>query len=504
MQQLTGMDATFLHLETPATQGHVGSLAVFDAKSAPVEFGFGEIKSILEQRLHLAPVLRRRLVEVPLGLDHPYWIEDPDFDIDYHVREIALPPPGDERRLAEQVARIHERHLDRSRPLWELYVIWNLADGHVAQYTKIHHSAIDGVSGAELLAVLLDLEPEPRTVDPPEKPWRPEPVPTELEMLLRGVATLTTQPLKALRFQRRALETMGRRDPGSVAAAAILPATAALGALGLAVVDRVIKDRLPKPTNPEGKVIEQPALRAPRTVFNRSISAHRRFSFGSLSLDTAKEVKNTLGTTVNDVILAVCGGALRRYLAERGELPAESLLAMVPVSVRTDEQKGAMGNQVSAIIAALATDEEDPVVRLNRIHEAMVAAKSQHRAIPADLLQDYTQFATPALAARAARAVARTRIADRINAPFNVTISNVPGPNFPLYGAGARMVGCFPVSTITDGAGLNITVMSYMGELHFGVVACREMLPDPFSLIDHLRDSLDELAKAAETSKSAG
>lgn len=498
MRQLTGMDAQFLHMETPATQGHVGSLAIFDGDSAPEPFSFEQVKDILEARLHLAPVLRRRLVEVPFGLDQPYWIEDPDFDLDYHVREIALPPPGDERRLAEQVARIHERPLDRNRPLWELYVIWGLADGHVAQYTKIHHAAVDGVSGAELLAVLLDLEPQPATPPPPEKPWRPEPVPTQLEMLLRGTATLATQPLKALRFQRRLLQTLGRRDPGSAVAAAVLPATANLGAVGLAIVDRVVTGRMARPAAKEGEVVERPPTSAPRTVFNHTISPHRRFSFGSLSLDTAKEVKNAFGCTVNDVILAVCGGALRQYLSDRGELPHEPLLAMVPVSVRTDEQKGAMGNQVSAMISSLATDESDPVVRLQKIHRSMVSAKEQHKAIPADLLSDYSQFATPALVARAARLIARTKIADRVNVPFNVTVSNVPGPNFALYGAGARLVGVYPVSAIADGIGLNITVMSYMGDLDFGVVACRDMLPDPEVLIDHLRDALGELEKAAQ------
>ncbi len=499
MQQLTGMDATFLHMETPSTQGHVGSLTIFDAESAPVAFGFEEIKGILEERLHLAPPLRRRLVEVPFGLDQPYWIEDPDFDIDFHVREIALPPPGDERQLARQIARLHERPLDRGRPLWELYMIWGLADGHVAQYTKIHHSAIDGVSGAELLAVLLDIEAEPRKVDPPAEPWQPDPEPSQVDMLRRGIFSLATQPLKALRFQRRTLQTMGRRDPGSQALAALLPATANLGAVGLMIVDRVVSTRLPKPVNHEGELMERPTLRAPRTIFNHTISPHRRFAFGSLSLDTAKEVKNAFGVTVNDVILAVCGGALRKYLSEREELPDEPLLAMVPVSVRTEELQGAMGNQVSAIIATLATDLADPVERLRTIHEAMLVAKEQNKAIPADLLQDYSQFATPAVAARAARAVARTKIADRMNAPFNVTISNIPGPNFPLYGAGARMVGSYPVSAIADGIGLNITVMSYMGDLDFGIVACRDMMPDAWPLLDDLRDALDELAKAAST-----
>jgi WS/DGAT/MGAT family acyltransferase len=498
VQQLTGMDASFLYMETAGTHGHVGSLAVFDPSNAPT-FDFEEMKRILADRLHLAPPLRRRLVEVPFGLDHPYWIEDPDFDLDYHVREIALPPPGDETRLADQVARIHERPLDRARPLWEMYLIWGLADGYVAQYTKMHHSAIDGVSGAEILATLLDLEPEPRKVEPPEKPWTPDAEPSEVEMLLRGLQSLVAQPLKSIRFQRRTLEALGRGDPGTRAGVAILPATANLGAVGLVLVERFITSRLPKPANREGEVIERPTVRPPRTKFNRTVSAHRRFSFGSLPLDTVKNIKNAFGVTVNDVVLALCAGALRRYLDETGDLPEQPLAAMVPVSVRADTEQGALGNKVSAMIVSLATDIADPVDRLREIHEATVVAKEQHNAIPADLLQDYSQFATPALVARAARAAARARVADRIDVPFNVTISNIPGPNFPLYGAGARLVGIYPVSAIADGLGLNITVMSYMGNMDFGIVACREMLPDPWKLIDLLRESLDELQKASAT-----
>jgi WS/DGAT/MGAT family acyltransferase len=349
----------------------------------------------------------------------------------------------------------------------------------------------------ELLAVLLDLEPEPRTPEPPLEPWQPEVEPSSIEMLLRGAAALATQPLKALRFQRRTLQAMGRYDPASAAIAAVLPATANLGAAGLALVDRVVTARLPRPKTKEGEIIQRPAQRAPRTVFNATISPHRRFAFGALSLDTAKEVKSAFGVTVNDVVLSICGGGLRRYLQDRGELPAESLLAMVPVSLRAEDAKGVPGNQTSAVIAALGTEEADPVTRLRKVHESMAIAKEEFKLMPADLLADYTEFATPALTARASRAVARTRLADVINVPFNLTVSNIPGPNFPLYGAGARLIGCYPVSAITDGVGLNITVMSYMGDLDFGIVADREMLPDAQRLLDHMGDALDELAKAA-------
>ena len=288
-----------------------------------------------------------------------------------------------------------------------------------------------------------------------------------------GVFSLATQPLKALRFQRRTMQAMGRRDVGSQALAAILPATANLGAAGLAIVDRVVTSRLPKPVNKEGEVMEAPTLRAPRTIFNGSISPHRRFAFGPLSLDTAKEVKNTFGVTVNDVILAMCGGALRRYLSERDELPDEPLLAMVPVSVRTEEQKGAMGNQVSAMIANLATDEADPVTRLRTIHDGMHIAKQQHKAIPASSSGLHASSQHPQSPPARRERVARAKVVDLVNPPFNVTISNIPGPTSRSTAPGPGLVGSYPVSAIADGLGLNITVMSYIGDLDFGIVACQ-------------------------------
>ncbi len=481
MQQLTGLDTSFLNLETPTTYGHVSGLAIFDPSSAPVPATFEDVKRLIEQRIHLLPPYRRRLVEVPFGLDHPYWIEDPDFDLDFHVRHMGLPPPGNSRQLAEQVSRIVARPLDRSRPLWELYFIEGLEGGHVAQLTKIHHCAIDGVSGAELLTTLLDLTPEPRKVEPPRRAWRPEPEPTQVEMLARGLWGVIGTPRKAIRLGRQSL----RHLPA-------LSRSLGFGQLpGESLLNRVTGRRPPP-------MLSEASTPAPRTPFNDRITPHRRFAFGSLSLDEVKAVKKQFDVTVNDVVLALCAGALRRYLKDLGELPSAPLVAMVPVSVRTEEQKKSFGNQVSSMTACLHTDVSDPVTRLQRIHESMRVAKEQHQALPATLLQDFAQFAPPAVAARAARVIARAAVANWVDLPFNVVISNIPGPQFPIYGTGAKLVANYPVSAINDGVGLNITVQSYNGSLDFGAIACRQLMPDLWDLVDHLRDALGELREAAK------
>jgi WS/DGAT/MGAT family acyltransferase len=494
VQQLSGLDASFLHMETASTYGHVSSVALFDASGAEGRLDFDAVKELLEARLHLLPPYRRRLIEVPFGLDHPYWIEDPDFDLDFHVRHIALPRPGNRHQLAEQVARLAARPLDRSRPLWELYLIEGLENGLVAQFTKIHHCAIDGVSGAEIMTTLLDLAPEPREVPRPRRAWKPDRVPGQLEMLGRGALALASQPRKALRFQRRVLSGLGlRAGIRSLPTVAALPALANLGALAVPALEGLMR-RAPQG---DGGLLEQPEREAPRVSFNRTITPHRRWAYGSLSLEDVKAVKKAFGTTVNDVVMALCAGALRRFLRERHELPKKPLLAMVPVSVRTEEEKGKLGNRVSAMVAVLPTHVESPTERLRLAHEAMKAAKEQHNAMPAELLQDFSQFAMPAIAARAARVIARTKIADRVKPPFNVVISNVPGPQFPLYCNGARMVGVYPVSAIADGVGLNITVLSYLGSLDFGLLACRELVPDIWDLMGYLGDELKALREAA-------
>jgi diacylglycerol O-acyltransferase / wax synthase len=474
MQQLTGLDAAFLAMETPSVYGHVGSVCVLDPSTAPEPLTVERLTEVIESRLHLIPPFRRRLVTVPFGLDQPYWIEDPDFDIEFHVRELALPEPGDDKQLAEQAARLHARQLDRRRPLWELYLIHGLQGGRVAIYTKVHHAAIDGVSGNDILTALLDLSPEGRPLDEPPA-WESDEPPGAVEMLARSAVALTRQPLRAARFSYGLLRS--------------LPALAASPARPqLPVIDRLLgRDR--------NVLLSSTGLRAPATPFNRSIGPHRRWAFRSLPFESVRAVKSAAGVSVNDVVMALCAGALRRWLTDRDALPASPLIAGVPVSVRTDEQKGTPGNRVSSMIAPLPTHLAEPKDRLRAAHDAMRAAKDQHGALPADLLADVTQFAMPALAGQAARLSARLRLVERIS-PFNLIVSNVPGPNVPLYYAGAQLVSYLPLSAIADGQGLNITVISYGGQMHFGLIADRDLVPDLEDLADALAAELDELTAA--------
>lgn len=499
MQQLSALDAAFLHMESHRNYGHIGSVAIFDPVTESGRLTIDDVRAHVASRLDLLPPFRRRVVEVPFGLDHPYWIEDPDFDLDFHVRHIALPAPGDDRQLAEQVTRIAARHLDRHRPLWELYLIEGLEGGRVALQSKIHHAAIDGVSGAEVLATLLDLDPKPTELAEAESNWEPDEVPSGSDLLIRGAKGLAAQPLKLLAFQVNLAAELRRRGLSGLRENARvfgLPDPAGLPVLGW-LFGAADEER------PWNDVMSAPTMQAPRTSFNRAITPHRRWAFGSLPLEEVKAVKNKAGVTVNDVVMTLCGTALRRWLVDHGELPLEPLLAMVPVSVRTESQRGSLGNQVSAMIALLATNEEDPRRRLEMSHDAMRVAKEQHQAIPAALLQDFSEFAAPAVAARAARLLAGLRVVDRMLLPFNVIISNIPGPPFPLYFAGARMLATYPVSTISDGIGLNITVMSYEGHLDFGIIADRSLVPDVADLIGHLGEALEELTKAYARTKPA-
>lgn len=465
MQRLTGLDAGFLYMETPTSFMHVASLIVVDPATAEGDWGFDNVRSLYEQRLDLAPPFRRRLVEVPFGLHHPVWIEDPDFDIDWHLRHIAVPSPGGPEEVAELISHLVAIPLDRTRPLWEMWYIEGLEHGHVGLVTKVHHAAIDGASGEELMVALLDITPEIEDKPKPDQPWTPDKVPTDTELVGYAMVSLAQQPVKAVKTMRRTVET------------------------ALQLRDRFTQPEVRPPSLP---------LTAPRTSFNHSLTAHRSLGMRTLELSRVKAVKNALGCTVNDVVLGLCAGALRRYFDDRGEELDAPLIAMVPVSVRSEDQKGAMGNQVSMSFTSLATDIDDPVDRLRVIHESMVSAKEAQAMIGADILQNWVDFAAPAVAGRAARAYSRMRIADRHRPLFNVTISNVPGPPFPLYVAGAQVVSTNPIGPIFEGGGLNITVMSYLDRLDFGLHACPELIPNVQDIADHLAEALDELEALAE------
>src|SRR4051812_14434553 len=484
MRQLTSLDAQFLAMETPRTVGHVSGLAILDPSTAPGgRLGVEDICGLLSDRLHLLPPFRWRLATVPFDLDLPFWIEDPDFDLDFHVREIGLPAPGARRQLAEQVARIVSRPLDRAHPLWELYVIHGLENGRVALLTKIHHAAVDGMSGAEIMGILFDTEREGRELPSSTVQSTGERVPSQLELLGRGLLGLP-RPLRALSVLPAALPRLD-----SVPVVGAMP-----GALELSRVFMRIA-RLGRGTK-DGGVLERTNVRAPRTRFNARVSPHRRFAYASLPLDRIKAIKNAAGVTVNDTVVAICAGALRAWLDERGELPARPLVSMVPVSVRTREQAQTFGNRVSTMFVPIPTDEADPLRRLQRAHEILATAKERHRALPADLLADSTQFIPPALAARPARGTFEELSSGRRGPTLNLVISNVPGPREPLYCAGARLEANFPVSVIVHGVGLNITCLSYMDHVDFGVVVDREQVDDAWPIPAAREAALAELDTA--------
>jgi WS/DGAT/MGAT family acyltransferase len=469
VQQLGGLDATFLNLETRNAPLHISGLAIYDQSSAPNEHvTFKGILRNLESRLHLARCFRQRLVEVPFGLDHPYWIEDADFDIEFHVRHIALPKPGDWRQLCIQAARIHARPLDLAKPLWEMYVIEGLdgvegvPEGSFAILTKIHHAAIDGISGVEIVAAVHDLDPA-AVPAPPEQRWRPEREPSWLELAARTTLNSVRQPL---RFAQ------------------------ALGDVAPPALRKIFE---PAPASEASA-----ADAVPRTRFNGKVSPHRVIDGRNFSLDQIKAIRKQVpGATVNDVVLAVVSGALRLYLEKHGELPRESLAAFAPISVRTEAEKGTAGNQVSGMFVTLHTEIEDPLERLAAIQRATKNSKEASNAVGARSLTDATQFMPGALAGVAGRLVARTGLMRRLNPIANCVVTNVPGPQVPLYMTRARMVANYGLGLPMDGLGLFHVVFSYAGTLTVTMTGCRAQVPDPGFYAECLQGSFDGLREAA-------
>ena len=487
MRQLSGIDAGFLAWEGPSTFGHVTGVVLLDPTSAPDgRWTFDGFVAHLRGRLDRMPTLTTRLIEIPLGLDRPYWVPDERFDLDRHLHRAALPGGGGRDELSELVARLHERPLDRRYPLWECHVVENVrvlgggVDGQ-ALVAKIHHAAIDGVSGQEILAQLVDLEPDPAPPAPPE-PADPDEDPTGHDDDIAA----ETPPISAELVRATAVSLA--RTPIRLAQAAMAVYRAApVLAPGLGREGPVARG-----DETVGELLRRFGA-APATPFNATIGPRRSWAFASVPLDDVKAIKNTAGTTVNDAILAIVAGVLRRWLLERDELPDRPLAAMVPLSVRGPDG-GPMGNQVSPTMTTLATHLEEPGARLAAIAEGMTTAKRAHEALPADILTDITQVTPPAVTALAARLVAATRLADRVTLPFNLVVSNVPGPPIPLYIAGARVAAYYPVSTIMDGMGLNVTVQSTNGMLDFGYVCDPELIDDVWSLADLTEPALQELA----------
>ncbi len=482
-RKLTSLDAQFLAMEDGHAHGHVSVLSTYAPYTADGRRLTAEvIRDLVAERLPLLPPFRWRLVRVPFDLDHPYWVDADDVDVSYHVQESALWAPGDDRRLADHVAEIIARPLDRSRPLWEIHVISGLADDSVALLIKMHHAAVDGVSGAEMLRVLLDDTVEghpvvaPRCVEPQRRP-------SQAELLGRGLTNMCRYPARSVRAAVRALPHLDE-----------VPTLR--GVPGVSTVAR--HSRSAKAILERTNTAEGTELVAPRTRFQTAISPRRSVAFGSVSLAEVKAVKDHFGCSINDVVMAMCASGLRSWLADEGELPDGPLLSFVPVSVRTPEQTGTFGNRVSVMMAELPTDVADPVERLHRAQATMTAAKQRHQALPASLLEDANDLIPPALFARATGTALRHG-ASFLQPAVNAAISNVPGSPTTLYCAGAEQLSQFPISGILHGVGLNITVFSYRQELSIGIVVDRDQLDDPWPLLDAVRASLTDLTAAIST-----
>ena len=487
MKQLTGLDGSFLYMETPTSFGHVNGLAIYERPDADFDPYATVYRRYASKVGELEP-MRRRVVEVPMGLDHPYWVMDPNFDLDFHIRHMSLAPPGRRDQLAEQVARIVGRPMDRTRPLWEVYVIEGLEDGSWALLTKYHHATIDGASGVIMMTMMNDLTPD---APPPGEspPWEPEEIPTDAELLRLAIANLVRNPAKAMRVQLRMVRDFA-------AAAGITGLSSAAQQAGAAI------KALAGPS--DGPRVSIPISAAPPTPWNKSITAHRRFAMRAAKVSDLKRLKAVTGGTLNDVVMTIVAGALRAYLAEHDALPDKPLRAMVPVSIRTGNEEEPWTNRVSSLVVDLPTHLADPLERLAACREAMDRAKRQFELVPAEALVDIQQYSSPVVATSAIRLAARLKLADRVAPPVNVIISNVPGPRQPLFLDGAEMRTYIPVSTIAEGMGLNVTVHSYLDELEFGLIACRELVPDLWHMVDLHLDEIDVLFAAAGVARDDG
>ncbi len=484
MKQLTGLDVSFLLMETKNTYGHVNGLSIYDRPSPDFD-PFTAVRERLGVMVgHLEP-LRRKVVEVPFELDRPYWVEDKDFDLDFHVRHIGLAPPGAADQLAEQVARIVGRPMDRTRPLWEAYVMEGLADGRWALLQKTHHATIDGAAGVIMMNMLTDLSRDAKWELEPRE-WAGEDPPSRAEMLQRAARNLAMNPVRQMRLSLNLLRDVADAAGVSSLSGAATQARNSLGSLA----------KRSQPAPEPSTSVSLPLTPAPPTPWNKSVTPHRRFAMRSTALSNLKRLKDATGGTLNDIVMAVCTGALRQYLIEHDALPDSPLRAMVPVSIRTGDEEDPWTNRVSAIVADLPTNCDDPLERVQLCREAMNVAKHQLDLVPADTLGQVADYTSPVVAASAIRLVSRLKLADRVNSPINVVVSNVPGPRQPLYFAGARLDAYIPVSTISDGVGLNITVHSYGDRMDFGLIADRELVPDLWHLVDLHIDEVVRLFEA--------
>ncbi|UJJ33076.1 WS/DGAT/MGAT family O-acyltransferase [Halopseudomonas maritima] len=467
MEHLSNTDAAFLHMETPETPMHVGSLMLLDVPTDYDDDYYEAVKRMIAERMHLSAVLTRKLAPMPFELAEPVWITDNDIDLDYHIRSLRLRKPGSHEQLEQLVARLHSSLLDRSRPLWEMYVIEGLQSGQIAFYTKAHHSRIDGQAGAELARLLYDLAPEGRVISPPVRQRRDNGYQLGMAELLQAAVLNSARKYRTL--------------------ATLLPtATKAIGSAGKTVLSqRKLK----------GARSLSLGL-APRSVFNDSVTNQRSYAAMHLPFEDIKRLGKQVGGTVNTVVMAMCSDALRRYLQARDQLPADSLIAGVPVSIRDPNDKS-MNNQVSMVRVDLATDTQDFAKRFRAIHDSSEAAKAVVRELRPVMGLDIPVFGSPWLMTSLASMYGRSRAARRMPPIINVAISNVPGPQQALYIAGLRITNFYPVSIPYHGCALNITVQSYAGNLEFGLTACRRVVsqPEVQEMVGYLREALEEIEK---------
>ena len=477
MRPLTGMDAAFLSLETATTPMHVGVVLVMDPPEGTRSLfspstRYAQIRRVIGQRLHLVEPLRQRALRVPFGLHHPVWVDDPDFELDDHLTRASLPSPGGQAELDAFVASVMSRRLDPDRPLWEMHVVEGLEDERIALVAKVHHAILDGVSGASVLAAFLDLTPRSRVVPLPQE-WNPDPLPSHAQMLQHAASSLVRQPQKTLSALQAGVEAVA----------------------DLGMHSRELQGRGEQP--PPG------FFGASRASFNGAVSNRKRFSSCSVALEDVKLVGRMFEATVNDVVLACVSGALRRLLDQRGDDVDHPLVAMVPVSTRPEGEGEQLGNQVSGMLVSLASELDHPVQRLDAISESARVAKEQERLHRGRLVGDLAQIAVPALTVRLARAMAGTRVFDKVRPPFNVVVSSVRGPDFSLFCAGSRVTHMYPIGPIAEGIGVNVTVLSYLDRVHFGLFACRRLLPELEMVAGFVSDALAELVACALDAQGA-
>ncbi len=483
LKHLTAMDAMFLYTETPEMPMHVSSVMICELPPGYQGDYYTDVKNLLQSRLHLASVYTRKLMQMPLDLTTPVWVEDEDLDLDFHVRRVVLSKPGDRSQLHATIARLHSSLLDRSRPLWETCVIEGLETGEVVLYNKVHHAALDGQGGVALSKIILDVTAEPRTVRPPRaRPYHHDYQLGTAELMGAGISNTVGQ-FSNIASVLGQLLVMGKDKAKDIPWKDMLKR--------IATREAVLIEALPAP---KAEPRDRQRL-APHTVFNGRITNQRSFSSFSIDLAELKEIGKSVNATINDMVMAICSGALRSYLSEAQALPAKSLIGAVPYSMRAQGNTD-ISNQSSMGFMRLRTDIADPMRRLRAIQESAREMKDGSTLMKSFALTDFPSVGLPWLLPMVVNFVTRTRLTEKIPAFANVAISNVPGPNVPLYFAGARIRTFAPVSIVTHGLALNITVQSYNGGLHFGVVACRRAMPNVDDFAEDILASYEELKKS--------